>query len=624
MLDAALDAPGSTGAVARFFVDAEAPLRTRALDDRRAELVNAGTEPVRATVTYAAPDGRELRAERVVAAGETVVARVVEGRLVTAGPELEPLTEAAARIAALRADVAAWRADGTLDRGQAAWLAAASAAVAHELDRALAAAERTEPDTTRAARATRAAGVLLLLLRGHALPEPVAQRLAAERAAVGALLDRALDHLAVVMRLDVLDPLVPGETARVRAVVLNRSEGTATGGRLDLEVPAGWTVAPDPAPVAPVPAGASRAVALAVTVARDARPGDEVTLTGRLAHRVLGSPRTATATAGGRVRAVVAVEALQPDAPLAAGGYNRLELQLTNGSGRAHAVELAAAAAEGVTAELDPPRVDLAPGESRTVAVRLRNAGRAEGTSELAVVARTESGAEAGATIVLHHSDNLARNGLGAPWPAASASGSQEAFPPALATDGAPGTFWVSDGTQRGDGPTPERPKLLAVDFGAPVTVREVRMVPRAGYGPRAYTIEASGDGTTWQAVAAVPAAPNAAVTTTFAPVEARALRLRITDGHDAQRPPAQRAGGRAGGALTAAGRRARPRSAPSSAPDRAGRRPAALAARGVHPRGGQGIRRSRKRAVTDSDKTPGRADARIPVHGTRPIRSAR
>ena len=63
-------------------------------------------------------------------------------------------------------------------------------------------------------------------------------------------------------------------------------------------------------------------------------------------------------------------------------------------------------------------------------------------------------------------------------------------------------------------------------------------MVPRTGYGPRAYTIEASGDGTTWETVAAVPDAPNAAVTTTFAPVEARALRLRITDGHDAQRPP--------------------------------------------------------------------------------------
>ena len=92
--------------------------------------------------------------------------------------------------------------------------------------------------------------------------------------------------------------------ARVRAVVRNRSEATANGGRLDLEVPAGWSVAPDPAPVAPLAAGASRAVALAVTVARDARPGDEVTLTARLAHRVLGGPRTATATAGGRVRAV--------------------------------------------------------------------------------------------------------------------------------------------------------------------------------------------------------------------------------------------------------------------------------------------------------------------------------
>jgi hypothetical protein len=154
------------------------------------------------------------------------------------------------------------------------------------------------------------------------------------------------------------------------------------------------------------------------------------------------------------------------------------------------------------------------------------------------IVARPGAGATAEAAIELRHSRNLALNGLAAPWPAVFASGNQEAFPPALATDGAPGTFWVSDGTQRGDGPAPDKPKLLGVDFGAPVRVAEVRMVPRANFGPRAYTIEVSDDGVAWRQVAAIPVAANGPVTTAIAPTTARALRLRITDSHDAQRPP--------------------------------------------------------------------------------------
>jgi hypothetical protein len=224
--------------------------------------------------------------------------------------------------------------------------------------------------------------------------------------------------------------------------------------------------------------------------------------------------------------------------PLAAGGFNQSDVRIANRASRALTVDLVATTAEGIAAGLDPARLELAPGEQRTIAVTLHNAGRNTGTSELTIVARNASGVEARTAIELRHTDNLALNGLGAPWPAALASGSQTAFPPTLATDGATGTFWVSDGTQRGDGPTPERPKLLAVDFGAPVQVAELRMVPRTNYGPRAYTIEVSDDGAAWREVAAVPAAANGPVTTTIAPTTARALRLRITDSHDAQRPP--------------------------------------------------------------------------------------
>jgi hypothetical protein len=287
-----------------------------------------------------------------------------------------------------------------------------------------------------------------------------------------------------------------------------------------------------------VPAAETRTVTLELHVPSAAATGTAVTLDGAFAHRVAGRSRTATASATAEVRPVVAAEPVHAALPLAAGSRNRADLRLVNHAARPLTVSLAATAPPGVDASFETATVELAAGELRTVTVALANEGLASGTSELAVTATTASGARAEAVVTLHHWDDLARNGLGAPWPAASASGSQDAYPPALATDGSASTFWVSDGTARGEGPTPERPKLLAVDLGAPLTVGRVTMVPRPGYGPRAYTIELSEDGQAWQQVAAVPAAPNAAVTTPFAPATARHVRLRITDSHDAQRPP--------------------------------------------------------------------------------------
>lgn len=57
---------------------------------------------------------------------------------------------------------------------------------------------------------------------------------------------------------------------------------------------------------------------------------------------------------------------------------------------------------------------------------------------------------------------------------------------------------------------------VLGVDFGAPVTVGTVTMVPRAGYGPSAYSIQVSNDDQTWTTVADIPSAANGTVTTSF------------------------------------------------------------------------------------------------------------
>jgi hypothetical protein len=133
---------------------------------------------------------------------------------------------------------------------------------------------------------------------------------------------------------------------------------------------------------------------------------------------------------------------------------------------------------------------------------------------------------------------NLALNRAGSGFPAAFADSHQAAFPPALANDGNIGTFWVSGGTQAGQGPTPANPVHAGVDLGAPKRFDTVTMIPRPAFGPRAYTIEVSDDGAGWTEVAAVPAAPDDAVTTSFAPVTARHVRLRMTAAWDRIQPP--------------------------------------------------------------------------------------
>lgn len=132
---------------------------------------------------------------------------------------------------------------------------------------------------------------------------------------------------------------------------------------------------------------------------------------------------------------------------------------------------------------------------------------------------------------------NLAFNVDGVGFPVAFADSSQESFPPSLINDGQQGTFWVSEGTEPGEGPTPENPTHVGVDLGESHPVGEVTKVPRTQgstvWGPRAYTVEVSTDGQTWTGVAAeseTEPAPTAPATSEFEAIEARYVRLRVTE----------------------------------------------------------------------------------------------
>lgn len=121
-------------------------------------------------------------------------------------------------------------------------------------------------------------------------------------------------------------------------------------------------------------------------------------------------------------------------------------------------------------------------------------------------------------------------------YPLATASSSQPGYPPGLAVDGLTSTFWVSGGTQEGDGPTPAEPETLTIEYGRTVTIGDVTVTPRVNYGPRAFAIEARVDGA-WQRLAEVEQA-NAPATHAVPSTQADAIRLVITAAYDTRPNP--------------------------------------------------------------------------------------
>ncbi|HWO62283.1 MAG TPA: discoidin domain-containing protein, partial [Umezawaea sp.] len=228
---------------------------------------------------------------------------------------------------------------------------------------------------------------------------------------------------------------------------------------------------------------------------------------------------------------ILTAEALQKLVPLAAGGYNEVAVTVTNGSPRPHTVKITASAADGITAVPEPARVTLAGGESTAVTVKVRNAGLDSGTSPLTVTAGVDNGPAATTTSTLAHSRNLAQNPYGTVLPRLYGSASQDFYPPLRAVDGKVDTFWVSRGRATGQGPTKERPVDFTVDFGDEVQIGTVGVSsgPQADYGPQDFDIDTSDDGRNWTTVRSVVHAPRGTSTTTFPPVQARYLRLRIT-----------------------------------------------------------------------------------------------
>ncbi|WP_395109639.1 discoidin domain-containing protein [Actinomadura sp. SCN-SB] len=528
-----LGAPASTGEVLRFFVHSDGRLLARQDGEDRAVLTNPGASAVRAAVRYVR-DGRTRTGARVIEPGETLTARMVDDRLILAGPEYEHLRAAHATIGDLRRKVAGWRASGRLGPAEAARLTATAAQVDRAIADALGAVTAERPDTGRAAVAV--ANALRQTGRLSAGEGDVAAAVAAARRSVETELIAAQGSLRVVVGLRASGPAFPGEPLGLTATLLNRGAAAAVEGRLSLRGPEGWTLPSNVPAFTALPPGKAATVQLTATVSPSARPGTAADIGASLTYRAAGRPITTTGSVTAPVLPLITLVPDAPSLPLAAGGWNQAGVTVRSNADRPLDVRLTATAPDGIT--ISPSTADLrVPAHgSANAAFELSNGSRVSGTGRLTV--RTAGGVAAETAIDLSFSDNLARNPSGSRWPAAFAVDHQSAYPPGLAFDGDPASFWVSNGTAAGDGPSPTRPITLGVDFGHPLSLGSVTMRPRTGYGPKAYQIQVSDDGRTWRTVATVPDAANGPVTTAFPAVTARFLQLSITDSWDRIRPP--------------------------------------------------------------------------------------
>ncbi len=131
----------------------------------------------------------------------------------------------------------------------------------------------------------------------------------------------------------------------------------------------------------------------------------------------------------------------------------------------------------------------------------------------------------------------LKERATGQPAATLSASSQQETHPASDVGDGAAATFWVSAGTQAGQGPSTQQPAWLRLDFAQPVTFDGLTVTPRDTYGPRDCELEASEDGQTFRIVKAFQAAEKGDTKVSFDGARGRVFRLVMRSAFDPRFP---------------------------------------------------------------------------------------
>ena len=125
--------------------------------------------------------------------------------------------------------------------------------------------------------------------------------------------------------------------------------------------------------------------------------------------------------------------------------------------------------------------------------------------------------------------------------PVISASSEQTAHPATAAADGSNDSFWVSEASEPGQGPTRTKPQWLQVKFANATAVTGLRLSPRPSYGPRDGEVQASDDGKSWRSVKAFVAKDGEAVSLDFPEVRASQFRVVFFSAFDPRYPQTPR-----------------------------------------------------------------------------------
>ena len=111
----------------------------------------------------------------------------------------------------------------------------------------------------------------------------------------------------------------------------------------------------------------------------------------------------------------------------------------------------------------------------------------------------------------------------------------------ALAGDGDTATFWVSRGTQAGEGPSRQHSEWLQASLEQPAVLSALKILGRPGYGPRECELQVSPDGSNFHSVKAFAVKDGSETMVNFPPVNARAVRVVFLDAFDPKNPAAPR-----------------------------------------------------------------------------------
>ena len=189
-------------------------------------------------------------------------------------------------------------------------------------------------------------------------------------------------------------------------------------------------------------------------------------------------------------------------------------------------------------------RVSFADGQSDDIAIAGASSALKIGSQQKtgrALVVR--KGPQANAVLALDGSIAGSAPAAKAPTKAATgsatvtASSSQDTYPESNAVDKNAATFWVSGGSDPGDGPTPRHPEWLQFSFAAPVEVGALKISGREGFSPRECALQFASDGKDFRTIREFTLKDGEETQIKITPTTSQTFRVVIISAYDRAHP---------------------------------------------------------------------------------------